>query len=154
VVAQTVCFIRRNIKTASGFDNSAFAQAISPWHGISLPIFSEVLLLREGRISMRPVEIEQLLFEHAIQTRIRPPLAERLSNLRHNRAISAAVVASAALACTMAMTTRNTADADVTHDYHHSQMTNSNALKQPVLQSPEQLPAPDSDELAMSRNSD
>ena len=103
---------------------------------------------------MRPAEIEQLLFEHAIQTRIRPPLAERLSNLRYNYAISAAVVASAALACTMAMTTRSSADASVTHDYHHPQMTDSNAVKKPVFQSPEKSPAPDSDELALSRNSD
>jgi hypothetical protein len=47
--------------------------------------------------------VEQLLFDHAIKTRIRPPLSERVSNLAYNRVVCGGVVAGTALVCTLAM---------------------------------------------------
>lgn len=52
---------------------------------------------------MQPEEVEQMLFEHAIKTKIRAPLPERLSNLGYNRIVTSGIVAGAALICSLVM---------------------------------------------------
>jgi hypothetical protein len=52
---------------------------------------------------MGPDEVEQMLYEHAIKTKIRASLPERLSNLGYNRIVTSGVVAGAALICSLFM---------------------------------------------------
>ena len=44
-----------------------------------------------------------MLFEHAIKTKIRAPLPERLSNLGYTRIVTSGIVAGAALVCSLVM---------------------------------------------------
>ena len=65
------------------------------------------------RAAMQSDEIEELLFQAAVQSKIRPSSAVRpfslnlssrgLSNLTYNRVVSGGVVAGAALVCTLEM---------------------------------------------------
>jgi hypothetical protein len=57
-------------------------------------------------------QVEQMLYEHAIRTKIRAPLSERVSNLGYNRIVNGGVVAGAALVCTLAMTSSSTATSE------------------------------------------
>jgi hypothetical protein len=52
---------------------------------------------------MGPDEVEQMLYERAIKTKIRAPLPERLSNLSYSRIVTSSVVAGAALVCSLVM---------------------------------------------------
>jgi hypothetical protein len=52
---------------------------------------------------MGPDEVEQMLYEHAIRTKIRAPLPERLSNLGYSRVLASGIVAGAALVCSLVM---------------------------------------------------
>jgi hypothetical protein len=96
-------------------------------------------LLFELRVPMVPDEVEQTLYEHAIRTKIRAPLPERLSHLGHSRVLASGIVAGAALACSLVMssspvTTNDTATfGQLGHpqvDTDHGQRTNFHA--QPV----------------------
>lgn len=53
------------------------------------------------KANMQPEEVEQMLYEHAIRTKIRAPRAERLSNLGYNRVVTSGVIAGAALMCSL-----------------------------------------------------
>ncbi len=87
---------------------------------------------------MQPEEVEQLLFEHAIRTKIRPPLAERVSNLAYNRLVASGVVAGAALVCSLAMIrTGTTANGNSVYDgVSHPQVTDTDPNKRPHYQMP------------------
>jgi hypothetical protein len=50
---------------------------------------------------MQPDEVEQMLYDHAIKTKIRAPLAERMSNLGYSRILTSGLVAGAALICSL-----------------------------------------------------
>ena len=42
-------------------------------------------------------QVEQMLYEHAIRTKLRAPLSDRVLNLGYNRVVTTGVVAGAAL---------------------------------------------------------
>jgi hypothetical protein len=72
---------------------------------------------------MAPDEVEQMLYERAIRTKIRAPLPERLSNLGYSRILASGVVAGAALVCSLVMskspatTTDNTTYGQLGHPH-------------------------------------
>jgi hypothetical protein len=55
------------------------------------------------KVFMQPEEVEQMLYDHAIRTKIRAPLPERLSNLGYSRIVTSGLVAGAALICSLVM---------------------------------------------------
>jgi hypothetical protein len=107
---------------------------------------------------MQPEEIEEMLYQRAIHSKARPPLAQRLSNLAYKPMVSGGLVAATALVCALAMNlTRTTSAAGEAGlgGAVNPQVTDTQPKKQPVYQAP--IPsAPDNTDpitasLAMSR---
>ena len=85
-------------------------------------------------------QVEQMLYEHAIKTKIRAPMSERISNLGYNRIVTGGVVAGAALVCTLAMTNSGASSSDkVNFGGASMQPQMSDQNKRPTYQSPTQI---------------
>ncbi len=102
---------------------------------------------------MQPQDIEQHLYDHAIRTKIRPQMKERLRNLIEGRPGSTFLIFSAALSCTIVGSGR-----DLSPGYDngngHIQITDTDPYKQHLNQANHALPEifpPASATLAMSR---
>lgn len=103
-------------------------------------------------------QVEQMLYEHAIKTKIRAPLSERISNLGYNRIVSGGVVAGAALVCTLAMTNSGAAPSEKVNfggANYQPQMTGTDPSNRPVYHAPAQMDTqynePATASLALSR---
>ena len=81
---------------------------------------------------MQPEEVEQMLYEHAIRTKIRAPMPERLSNLGYSRIVTSGIVAAAALICSLVMskTSGSSAGGSVYGSLGQPQFTDNNSSKQ------------------------
>jgi hypothetical protein len=99
---------------------------------------------------MAPDEVEQMLYQHAIRTKIRAPLPERLSNLGYSRVVASGIVAGAALVCSLVMSKSSTTPASnaaygsLGHpqvDTDPSQRTNYHVQSAPYPQSSDQASA-------------
>jgi hypothetical protein len=89
---------------------------------------------------MHPDEIEEMLYHRAVHSKIRPRIAQRLSNLAYNRMVTGGVMAGAALVCTLAM--NNTGASALANDngynssQRHPQLTDTDPKKHPAYQVP------------------
>jgi len=82
---------------------------------------------------MQPEEVEQMLYEHAIRTKIRAPLPERLANLGYSRIVTSGLVAGAALICSLILSksTGPSAGSAIYAGLGQPQLTNNDPSKQP-----------------------
>jgi hypothetical protein len=87
---------------------------------------------------MQPDEIEQMLFDRATRSKLRAPLAERLSNLAYNRVVTSGVIAGAALVCTLAMTSTVPTGSSRSAGFSGQQITDTKPSKQPEYRVPAQ----------------
>jgi len=88
-------------------------------------------------------QVEQMLYEHAIRTKLRAPLSDRVLNLGYNRVVTTGVVAGAALVCTLAMTNSNASTAgdkiNIGGASLRPQMSDTDQTKRPAYQTPAPL---------------
>jgi hypothetical protein len=106
---------------------------------------------RKERPAMQPDEIEEMLYQRAIRSKVRAPQPERAMNLGYNRTVAGSVVAGAALICTLVLTgtgiSSPTADRG-SESPMHPQMTDTNLRNsQPIQQNTDPVTA----SVAMSR---
>ena len=106
---------------------------------------------------MRPEEIEEMLFQRAVRSKIRPPLTRRISNLALGRAVAATAVAGTALLCTLALNSTDSPSPRTSPNASvkplHPLMTDTNQHNPPGSAEPDQLENTDpiTASVAMSR---
>jgi hypothetical protein len=95
---------------------------------------------------MRPEEIEEMLYDRALRSKIRPRISKRLTNLALGRAVAATAVAGTALLCSLALSSSDASNVPV----------RSNPLKpsRPQMTDTDQNPAPGYSEPDRLQNTD